>query len=108
MPPTDLSALALNSTLEPSPEPSSGDLMASQFLAALRGHGLRTSSVRVIDHNVALGVATDMCAGDGWPGIREQVLAADVLVFVSPTWMGHMSWGPAGARTPRRRQRRPR
>jgi multimeric flavodoxin WrbA len=29
--------------------------------------------------------------GDEWPGIRDKVLAADILVFATPTWMGHMS-----------------
>ena len=29
--------------------------------------------------------------GDEWPIIRERVLAADILVFATPTWMGHMS-----------------
>lgn len=29
--------------------------------------------------------------GDAWPDIREKVLAADILVFATPTWMGHMS-----------------
>ncbi len=104
MHPSDLSALALNCTLKPSPEPSSGDLMVSQFHAALRGHGLRTSSVRVVDHNVAPGVETDMGADDAWPGIREQVLAADVLVFVSDLDGAHVERGTARARTPRRRQ----
>lgn len=32
-----------------------------------------------------------MGAGDAWPAIREQVLAADILVVSSPIWMGHMS-----------------
>lgn len=104
MHPSDLSALALNCTLKPSPEPSSGDLMVSQFHAALRGHGLRTSSVRVVDHNVAPGVETDMGADDAWPRIREQVLAADVLVFVSDLDGAHVERGTARARTPRRRQ----
>jgi multimeric flavodoxin WrbA len=29
--------------------------------------------------------------GDAWPGIREQVMAADILLISSPTWVGHMS-----------------
>lgn len=91
MPAPTLRALALNCTLKPSPQPSSGDLMASQFLDELQAHGVETSSVRAVDHNIAPGVATDMGDGDDWPTIRAQVLAADVLVFISPTWMGHMS-----------------
>jgi multimeric flavodoxin WrbA len=29
--------------------------------------------------------------GDQWPEIREKVLASDILVFATPTWVGHMS-----------------
>ena len=29
--------------------------------------------------------------GDAWPGIREQMIAADILVVATPTWVGHMS-----------------
>jgi multimeric flavodoxin WrbA len=86
-----LTAIALNCSLKPSPDPSSGDLMAHQFLDALAQHDVSGTVVRVVDHNVLPGVENDMGAGDAWPAIREQVLAADILVFVSPTWMGHMS-----------------
>lgn len=26
--------------------------------------------------------------GDGWPAVREQMLAADILVVATLTWMG--------------------
>ena len=29
--------------------------------------------------------------GDAWPLIRGRVLASDILVFATPTWVGHMS-----------------
>lgn len=29
--------------------------------------------------------------GDAWPGIRSKILDADILVFATPTWMGHPS-----------------
>lgn len=84
-------ALALNCTLKPSPGSSSGQLMAQQFMEALGGHGVEGSIVRVVDHQVAPGVEADAGEGDEWPGIRDQIRAADILVFVSPTWLGHMS-----------------
>jgi multimeric flavodoxin WrbA len=65
--------------------------MAEQFMEALGGHSVEGNIVRVVDHQVAPGVETDMGDGDEWPSIREQVEAADILVFVTPTWMGHMS-----------------
>lgn len=86
-----LTALALNCTLKPSPSSSSGDLMAHQYLDALAEHGVTGTAVRVVDHDVAPGVEADMGNGDEWPAIRDQVLAADILVLVAPTWMGHMS-----------------
>lgn len=86
---TQLSALALVCTLNPSPTPSSSETMARHVLAELEKHDVRTSSVRVVDYDVAPGVATDMGGGDQWPELRRQVLAADVVVIASPIWLGH-------------------
>lgn len=48
--------------------------------------------------NPALGIAClsskrekDMGDGDQWPAIRDKVLAADILIFATPTWMGQTS-----------------
>ena len=84
-----LTALALVCTLKPSPADSSSQLMATQLLDELATHGVGGTSVRVVDFDVKPGVETDMGDGDEWPGIRSQILAADILVFVTPTWMGH-------------------
>lgn len=86
-----LRTLALNCTLKPGDQPSSSELMATQFLDALRTAGAEGEVVRVVDHDVRPGVEADMGDGDEWPRIRDKVLAADILVLVSPTWMGHMS-----------------
>jgi multimeric flavodoxin WrbA len=86
-----LTALALICTLKPSPTASSSDLMASQILEQLALHGVTGSSVRVVDHTVLPGVETDMGEGDEWPEIRARVLAADILVVVTPVWMGQAS-----------------
>jgi multimeric flavodoxin WrbA len=47
--------------------------------------------VRVVDHDVEPGVEVDMGAGDAWPGIRAQPMAADILIVSTPTWIGHRS-----------------
>ena len=88
---TPLRALALVCSLKPSPAPSSSQLLAEQVLEQLSGRGVEGTVVRVVDHNVLPGVEADMGEGDAWPGIREQILDADILVFATPTWMGHMS-----------------
>src|SRR3954447_20074925 len=88
---TPLRALALVCTLSPSPAASSSDLMARQVLEELAKHGVSGDVVRVVDHDVKPGVEVDMGDGDAWPSIREQMMAADILVVSTPTWVGHMS-----------------
>lgn len=83
-----LTALALNCTLKPSPETSSTEKIAREVLDALAGHGVAGEIVRVVDHDIRPGVEADMGDGDAWPALRERVLAADILVFATPTWMG--------------------
>jgi multimeric flavodoxin WrbA len=84
-------ALALNCTLTPSPGQSSTALLNGQVLEALAAHGVAGDQVRVVDHDVKPGVLDDMGDGDEWPALRQKVLDADILVFGTPTWMGHMS-----------------
>jgi multimeric flavodoxin WrbA len=86
-----LTALALNCTLSPSPADSSTQLMIDQVLDALKQHDVTGDTVRVVDHDVRPGVEVDMGDGDAWPRLRERLLAADILVFATPTWVGHAS-----------------
>jgi multimeric flavodoxin WrbA len=86
-----LRALALVCSLKPSPAPSSSDLMAGQVLEELAKHGVTGSVVRVVDHDVKPGTEVDMGEGDEWPAIRAQMMAADILIVSTPTWVGHMS-----------------
>jgi multimeric flavodoxin WrbA len=86
-----LTALALNCTLTPSPAPSSTQLMTDQVLEALGTHGVTGSSRRLVDFNIRPGVQADEGEGDDWPMIRQEILAADILLVSTPTWMGHMS-----------------
>ncbi|QIG39912.1 NAD(P)H-dependent oxidoreductase [Microbacterium sp. 4R-513] len=86
-----VTALALNCTLKPSPAASSSQLLAQQVLDALAEHDVTGEQLRVVDYDVKPGVEHDMGDGDEWPRIRERILAADILVLATPTWMGHMS-----------------
>lgn len=89
--PSDLTAVCLVCTLKPSPQESSAELLGSQLMDALEAEGVRGTTIRVVDHDVKPGVEADMGDGDEWPEIRKQVLAADILVMATPTWMGHMT-----------------
>lgn len=86
-----LTALLLNCTLSPSPAESSTDKLGRQMLDQLAKHDVTGEQVRVVDHDVRSGVEVDMGEGDEWPAIREKVMAADILVLATPTWMGQHS-----------------
>lgn len=88
---TPLKALAISCTLKPSPAESSSDLLATQVLDALAGHGVTGELVRAADHVISPGVEADMGDGDAWPALRAKVLDAGILVFATPTWMGQHS-----------------
>ncbi|WP_103380277.1 flavodoxin family protein [Pseudonocardia dioxanivorans] len=88
----DLSLVALNCTLTPSPGESSSQKLLDEVLAELSAHASVTPHVvRLVDHDVRPGVEADMGAGDEWPEIRDRIRAADILVVATPTWLGHMS-----------------
>ena len=86
-----LTALLLNCTLSPSPAESSTDKLGQQVLDELAKHDVTGEQVRVVDHDIRPGVELDMGEGDEWPAIREKVMAADILVLATPTWMGQHS-----------------
>lgn len=86
-----LRVLALTCTLKPSPAKSSSDLIARQLLDLFAERGATGEVVRVVDHDVHPGVEADMGAGDAWPEIRRKLVAADILLVATPTWVGHMS-----------------
>lgn len=88
---TQLTALMINCTLKPSPAESSSDLLGRQILSALAGHGVGIDSIRAVDHDIRPGVQADMGDGDEWPKLRDRVLAADIIVFMTPTWLGQHS-----------------
>ena len=88
---TELRALVLNCTLKPAPTASSTEKLGTELLEALEKHGVSGEMVRVIDARVKFGVQVDEGDGDGWPAIREKMLASDILVIATPIWMGQPS-----------------
>ncbi len=88
---TPITAVALVCSLKPSPSESSTDLLARQVLDQLSAANVDGSTIRVVDYDVKPGVSADMGDGDRWPTIRDAIREADILVFATPTWVGHMS-----------------
>ena len=81
----------ISCSLKPSPGASSSEKLGRQILEQLASHEVASSSVRAVDYNILPGVETDMGEGDDWPKLREKVLVADILVIVTPTWLGQHS-----------------
>lgn len=88
---TPLKAIAISCTLKPSPSESSSDLLASQILDELAAHGVTGEVARAVDSVISPGVEADMGGDDEWPALRTRILDADILVLVTPTWMGQHS-----------------
>jgi len=88
-----LRAQPINCTLKRSNgESSSTDKMIGLVAGELRARGVEIApTIRLADHNVMPGVTSDEGDGDAWPEIREEILAADILVFGTPVWMGQAS-----------------
>ena len=107
-----VSALALNCTLKPSPQPSSTDKLADEVLQALQEHGVTGEQIRVVDLDVKPGVEADMGDGDAWPSIRARSSPPTSWWSARPRGWGTCPASPSGfwsAWTPncRRREGRP-
>ncbi|MBO9195445.1 NAD(P)H-dependent oxidoreductase [Rhizobium sp. 16-449-1b] len=85
-----IKALAFNATLKRSDnkEPSSTGRMLDLIAAEMAKSGVETETIRLADHDIVPGVTSDEGPGDAWPALREKVLAADIVIFGTPIWMG--------------------
>ena len=88
-----LTAIAINCTLKRSGgEPSSTDKMITLIADELGKHGVALlENIRIADHDIKPGVTSDEGPGDAWPDIRKRILAADILIFGTPIWLGQPS-----------------
>jgi multimeric flavodoxin WrbA len=85
-------ATILNGTLKPSPDTSNTEGLASYVAGALRERGVdEVTHIRLVDHDVKPGVESDLGEGDAWPAIRGQILASEILIIATPTWLGQLS-----------------
>lgn len=89
-----LTAIALNCSLKPADadESSSTDKMIEVLGGALKKHGVELrETIRLAGLNIMPGVSSDEGEGDAWPDVRKRLLAADILIFGTPIWLGQMS-----------------
>jgi len=92
---SDLRALFISCTLKRSPAVSHTEGLAGLSTEIMRGSGVNVDLVRLVDHEVPVGVWPDMTehgyAVDEWPAIFEKVQASDILVLCTPIWLGEKS-----------------
>lgn len=91
----DLTALLINCSLKRSTETSHTQKLMDVALAIMASQGVKTSTIRAADIDIAPGVYPDMTEhgweSDGWPAIQREVMAADILVIGTPIWLGDKS-----------------
>ena len=92
---SDLKALFINCTLKRSPEVSNTQALGDISIGIMERNGVSVDVIRAVDEDLAIGVYPDMTEHgwerDSWPAIFEKVLAANILVLLSPIWLGEKS-----------------
>ena len=90
-----LRAVYISCTLKRSPEVSNTEGLARGSIEIMERHGVAVELIRAVDHSLATGVYPDMTEhgweADAWPAIFEKVMAANILVLLSPIWLGEKS-----------------
>ena len=84
-------AVVLLCTLKPSPEPSNTEALARVLTAEWEKDAIACEIIRLVDLDVKPGVKSDQGPGDAWPEVRRKLVAADILLVATPTWLGQQS-----------------
>lgn len=92
---TGLKAVYFNCTLTKSPGASHTQILIDTSRKIMEKNGIETEVIRVVDHDIAIGVYPDMrehgVQTDEWPAIYNKVKAADIIVLAGPIWLGDNS-----------------
>ena len=63
-----------------------------EFLSGrMESQGVRTETVKLVEHDVLPGTYSDMGEGDAWPGILEKVLGSEIVILATPIWWSNQS-----------------
>ena len=92
---SDLNALFLSCTLKKNPEISHTEGLAKISEKIMQANKVKTELLRIADYNIPTGVYADMkehgAEVDDWPDIYKKVQAADILILLTPIWLGEKS-----------------
>ena len=86
-----MKALFLSCTLKAFPAPSNTEALSQVMVRQFEADGITSEIIRLADYNVKPGVSSDEGEGDDWPFIRAKIIAADILIMATPTWLGQHS-----------------
>lgn len=81
----------INCTLKRSPETSNTEAPATVVADALSAERVAVAWVRAADNDFKPGVNSDEGEGDEWPAVHQKLLAAEILVIATPTWLARPS-----------------
>jgi len=64
----------------------------SEFLAGvLQQKQIECTIIKLVNFNILPGTYSDMGSGDDWPGVLQQLLAANIIIFATPIWWNNQS-----------------
>lgn len=87
-----LNVLVLNASLKHGSESSATEEVANLVLEKMRDHtSIEASTVRLSDKNIPVGLGYKESEDDEWPGIVDQIMQADIILFATPIWWGGRS-----------------
>lgn len=86
-----MKALIINCTLKVGKETSNTEVLAGVVAEALGAQGVDCEIIRAVNHQLLPGVSSDEGGGDEWPAIRQKIVAADIFILATPTWLGQHS-----------------
>ncbi len=85
-----MKVIIINGTLKR--EGLSNTQVLSEFLAGVfQQQQIDCTILKLVDYYILPGTYSDMGPGDEWPGILEQMLAADIIIFATPIWWNNQS-----------------
>lgn len=83
-------AIILNGTLKKQGL-SNTEVLVEFLTGVFQQHQVECTIIKLVDYNILAGTYSDMGPGDDWPGLLEQLLAADILIFATPIWWNNQS-----------------
>jgi multimeric flavodoxin WrbA len=87
-----LNVLVLNGSLKHGSEPSNTEEVADMVVGEMKKLAeVSTVMVRLSDKIIPVGLSYKESEDDEWPGIVDEILKADVVIFATPIWWGGRS-----------------